>query len=266
MKPSLISDSGSSSARDARAGSSARPSLGSVVGAFAFPAILRGRNLNEKLNIAVIGVGGRGGSNLESVASENIVALCDVYAPAVERAAAAHPKARKVQRFSQALRPCRRVRRGRRQHHRAHARLRHAAGTAAREARLLREAADPQCLGGTDHPRGGRRGQGRHADGHADPRGRQLPPRRRADPDRGDRPGSRGPRLGWTGLGPAVGRGREEERRHRLGSRAARRARHPSPADWTGTSGSAPRRPGRSTRSTGPGPNGIAGGISAMAP
>ena len=36
-----------------------------VAGALASPAILRGRNLNEKLNIAVIGVGGRGGSNLQ---------------------------------------------------------------------------------------------------------------------------------------------------------------------------------------------------------
>jgi predicted dehydrogenase len=33
---------------------------------------------NEKLNLGVIGVGGRGGDNLRGVASENIVALCDV--------------------------------------------------------------------------------------------------------------------------------------------------------------------------------------------
>jgi len=33
---------------------------------------------NEKLNIAVIGCGGRGGANLGGVSSENIVALCDV--------------------------------------------------------------------------------------------------------------------------------------------------------------------------------------------
>ncbi|MBL7038548.1 MAG: Gfo/Idh/MocA family oxidoreductase [Pirellulaceae bacterium] len=38
----------------------------------------RGYQANEKLNIAVIGAGGRGGSNLREVASENIVALCDV--------------------------------------------------------------------------------------------------------------------------------------------------------------------------------------------
>ena len=34
------------------------------------PAILRGRNLNDKLNIAIIGCGGRGASNLRSVESE----------------------------------------------------------------------------------------------------------------------------------------------------------------------------------------------------
>jgi hypothetical protein len=33
---------------------------------------------NEKLNIAIIGGGGRGAANLEEVAGENVVALCDV--------------------------------------------------------------------------------------------------------------------------------------------------------------------------------------------
>jgi len=58
---------------------------GSVVGAFAAPGIVRGRNLNERLTIAVIGVGGRGASNLADVSSENIVSLCDVYEPALGR-------------------------------------------------------------------------------------------------------------------------------------------------------------------------------------
>src|SRR5882672_6244428 len=57
------------------------------------PALLRGQNLNNKLNIAVIAAGGRGGSNLESVSSENIVALCDVNARNLNAAAAKHPKA-----------------------------------------------------------------------------------------------------------------------------------------------------------------------------
>ena len=58
---------------------------GAAAGVFAAPAIVRGRNLNEKLNIAVIGVGGRGGSNLRDVGSENIVALCDVSEPAIDQ-------------------------------------------------------------------------------------------------------------------------------------------------------------------------------------
>ena len=33
---------------------------------------------NEKLNLALIGIGGRGGDNLRAVAKQNIVALCDV--------------------------------------------------------------------------------------------------------------------------------------------------------------------------------------------
>jgi predicted dehydrogenase len=42
------------------------------------PAILRGQDLNSKLNIASIGVGGRGGAHLGAAASENLVAICDV--------------------------------------------------------------------------------------------------------------------------------------------------------------------------------------------
>ncbi len=38
----------------------------------------RGYQANEKLNIAIIGAGGRGAQNLSEVAGENIVALCDV--------------------------------------------------------------------------------------------------------------------------------------------------------------------------------------------
>lgn len=69
------------------------------VAAFGAPAIVRGRNLNEKLNVAVVGSGGRGGGNLGAVAGENIVALCDVYLPNLERAAMNHPQARKFQDF-----------------------------------------------------------------------------------------------------------------------------------------------------------------------
>ena len=50
--------------------------------------ILRaGNSPNEKLNIAVIGVAGRGGANMNNVKSENIVALCDVNAQNLANAA-----------------------------------------------------------------------------------------------------------------------------------------------------------------------------------
>lgn len=65
----------------------------------AAPALLRGQNLNSKLNIAVIACGGRGGGNMNSVAAENIVALCDVNAKAVDAAAARHPNAKKFSDF-----------------------------------------------------------------------------------------------------------------------------------------------------------------------
>ena len=63
------------------------------------PGILRAQNPNNRLNIAVIGCGGRGGANLASVSSENIVALCDVNAAAIDRAAAKFPKARRATDF-----------------------------------------------------------------------------------------------------------------------------------------------------------------------
>ncbi len=48
---------------------------------------------NERLNIGVIGVAGRGGSNLAAMAGENIVALCDVDANRLGAASKSHPRA-----------------------------------------------------------------------------------------------------------------------------------------------------------------------------
>jgi hypothetical protein len=45
---------------------------------FGVPTLLRAQNLNSKLNIAVIGAGGKGASDADCCSSENIVALCDV--------------------------------------------------------------------------------------------------------------------------------------------------------------------------------------------
>ena len=49
---------------------------GAVV--FGVPTLLRAQNLNSKLNIACIGAMGKGESDTNDCASENIVALCDV--------------------------------------------------------------------------------------------------------------------------------------------------------------------------------------------
>ena len=67
--------------------------------ALSAPNILRGRNLNEKLNIAMIGSGGRGRRNLAEFKSENIVALCDVNENNLNAAARQFPKARKAADF-----------------------------------------------------------------------------------------------------------------------------------------------------------------------
>jgi len=65
----------------------------------AAPAILRAAGPNEKLNIAIIGAGGRGASNTHDVQTENIVALCDVSEPNLDRAAQSFPKARRFADF-----------------------------------------------------------------------------------------------------------------------------------------------------------------------
>lgn len=52
--------------------------LAAGVVAFGVPTLLRGQNLNSKLNIAGIGAGGKGASDTDCCNSENIFALCDV--------------------------------------------------------------------------------------------------------------------------------------------------------------------------------------------
>lgn len=65
----------------------------------ASPALLRGQNLNDRLNIAIIGAGGRGASNTDSVKSENIVALCDVNERALDSACSKYPQAKRFTDF-----------------------------------------------------------------------------------------------------------------------------------------------------------------------
>ncbi|HWE04610.1 MAG TPA: Gfo/Idh/MocA family oxidoreductase [Tepidisphaeraceae bacterium] len=73
--------------------------VAAAAGTFVAPAFLRGQSLNSKLNIAVIGTGGRGAADTSGVKSENIVALCDVNAHSLDSAAARFPGAKKFSDF-----------------------------------------------------------------------------------------------------------------------------------------------------------------------
>lgn len=61
------------------------------------PATVLGRGApppSQRLNLAFVGVGGRGAANLGDLAGENVVALCDVDTARAEAARARHPQAR----------------------------------------------------------------------------------------------------------------------------------------------------------------------------
>jgi len=58
---------------------------------------------SEKVNIAGIGVGGRGGGDIEAVSSQNIVALCDVDWRQAAGTFRRHPNARKYKDFREML-------------------------------------------------------------------------------------------------------------------------------------------------------------------
>jgi predicted dehydrogenase len=70
---------------------------------FAAPALLRAKNVNEKLNVACIGVGGRGGAHLPALADENVTAICDVFEPTVGKVGEKYPKAKKFTDFRKLL-------------------------------------------------------------------------------------------------------------------------------------------------------------------
>lgn len=65
--------------------------------------LVRGTVANSKLNIAGIGIGGRGAANVEGVASENIVALCDVDEAHAAKTFEQHPGARRYKDFRKML-------------------------------------------------------------------------------------------------------------------------------------------------------------------
>jgi predicted dehydrogenase len=77
----------------------------SGVGVSLAPVVLRAQESspNEKLNLAVIGCGNRGRANLNGVAGENLVALCDVDLRQAKNAYERFPKAKKYKDFRRML-------------------------------------------------------------------------------------------------------------------------------------------------------------------
>src|ERR1700730_17372671 len=72
-----------------------RAMMGVAASSFAAPALLRGKDLNGRLRVAVIGAGGRGGADTGEVASAvDIVALCDVNTSSLNGAARRFPDAK----------------------------------------------------------------------------------------------------------------------------------------------------------------------------
>jgi hypothetical protein len=66
------------------------------VGSAGISETARGSSSNERLNLAIVGCGGQGAANLDKLAGENIVALCDVDE---ERAADAFQRYPRAKRF-----------------------------------------------------------------------------------------------------------------------------------------------------------------------
>src|SRR5262245_23332512 len=62
-----------------------------------------GPEAGEKLNIGLIGVGGRGAANLTAVSGENIVAFCDIDAKTLDKAASQFPQAKTYDDFRKLL-------------------------------------------------------------------------------------------------------------------------------------------------------------------
>ena len=75
---------------------SRRHFLSTILAASVAPSFLRAQGANNKLNVVIIGCGGRGASNLGEIAGagENIVALCDVNQHNLDAAAKRFPGAK----------------------------------------------------------------------------------------------------------------------------------------------------------------------------
>jgi predicted dehydrogenase len=77
---------------------------GFLSGQSASPRTPRTIRPDEKLNIACVGCGGKGATDVQEVSSENIVALCDVDWSRAKRVAQAHPNAPRFQDYRVMLR------------------------------------------------------------------------------------------------------------------------------------------------------------------
>ncbi|MCL2743528.1 MAG: Gfo/Idh/MocA family oxidoreductase [Planctomycetaceae bacterium] len=71
--------------------------------AFAAPAILRAQDVNSKLNVASIGVGGMGNFSVQGVKGENYLAMCDVDGARAKGNFEAFPNAKKFTDFRKLL-------------------------------------------------------------------------------------------------------------------------------------------------------------------
>src|SRR5438128_2664428 len=76
---------------------------GAAVGLREAPAVARTRAAGDKLNLAVVGCGGQGFENVQAVAGENIVALCDVDERRAAKAFEQHPKAQRFRDYRRLL-------------------------------------------------------------------------------------------------------------------------------------------------------------------
>lgn len=70
-----------------------------------FPAIVRGQNLNSRLNVACIGLGGMGSGDVDETANAGgtIIGLCDVDSRMIDKKAAKYPEAKKFADFRKML-------------------------------------------------------------------------------------------------------------------------------------------------------------------
>jgi len=82
-----------------------RTAIGTGGVVLGFPAIVRGQNLNSKINIACIGVGGKGSSDVDEAANAGgtIVGLCDVDSRAFARKLEKYPDAKTFADFREML-------------------------------------------------------------------------------------------------------------------------------------------------------------------